>query len=363
MSSQALNLVKKLASFYPWTQAPLIVGAPMRVLSGPKLAVAVSSAGGLGFIGPRSKTGDTLTALEEAKQLLQASNLQKDFNSNSENSNNVLPVGVGFQTWNDDLKIAVSAIETKTPCAAWLFAPRNGQEEFDEWTRHIRQVSPKTNIWIQVGTLREALLAVESREPPDVLVVQGAEAGGHGRAYDGIGLMTLLPEISDAVKGSGIPVVAAGGITDGRGAAAAMCLGGAGVAIGTRFLASTEANISKGYQNEIVRASDGGVSTRRTTLYNQLRGTVGWPEEFSPRTVLNRSWVDFSEGKSFEELKVLHDEAAETGDGGWGPEGRLATYAGAGVGLIHGVSDARHIVEQVRKEMLAVGKMYTLEVM
>jgi len=214
----------------------------------------------------------------------------------------------------------------------------------------IRETAPKVQIWIQVGTLKEAIQAAKSKSPPDVLVIQGAEAGGHGRANDGIGFITLLPEIADALRQYDIPLVAAGGILDGRGAAAALCLGASGIVMGTRFLASTEARISKGYQNEVIRASDGGTNTTRTQLYNKLRGTFGWPEAFSPRTIVNKSWHEHVSGKSFEELKVLHDEAVKAGDAGWGPEGRLATYAGAGVGLIHDVQGAGGIVSGVRDD-------------
>jgi nitronate monooxygenase len=71
-----------------------------------------------------------------------------------------------------------------------------------------------------------------------------------------------------------------------------------------------------------------------------------------PRTIFNRSYFEQQEGKSFEELKELHDEAAKTGDQGWGPEGRLATYAGAAVGLIHDVKGAGDIVHDVREDAL-----------
>jgi nitronate monooxygenase len=352
MATKSLMLAKKLASAYPWTTSPLVVGAPMRVMAGPELAVAVSAAGGLGFIGPGIKTSDTASALDQVRGLLVSPSIPASLQTTttSKDASFVLPVGVGFQTWNDDLKLAISAIENYKPCAAWLFAPRNGQEEFDSWTQKIREISPKTQIWIQVGTVREAVQAAKSRSAPDVLVVQGAEAGGHGRESDGIGLITLLPEVADALRETRISLVAAGGISDGRGVAAALCLGAAGIAMGTRFLAATEARISKGYQNEVVRAQDGGVSTTRTTLYNKLRGTVGWPDGFSPRTIVNKSWHEHNAGKPFEELKALHDEAMKAGDAGWGVEGRLATYAGAGVGLVHDVKDARDIVVAVRSD-------------
>jgi nitronate monooxygenase len=349
-------MAKKLASAYPWVAAPFIIGAPMRVMAGPELAVAVSAAGGLGFIGPGNKTSETATALDQARELLAKPEIPVSLQTALKNDSQVLPIGVGFQTWNDDMKIAVSAIKAHKPCAAWLFAPRNGQDEFDTWAQQIREISPNTQIWVQVGTLKEALQAVKSKSPPDVLVVQGAEAGGHGRATDGIGIITLLPEIADAIRSHDIPLVAAGGIIDGRGAAAALCLGASAITLGTRFLASTEARISKGYQNEVLRATDGGVSTTRTTLYNQLRGTVGWPEDFSPRTIINKSFQEQKAGKSFDELKVLHDQALKSGDAGWGPEGRLATYAGAGIGLIHEVNDARDIVVGIRDSAMDILK-------
>jgi nitronate monooxygenase len=158
--------------------------------------------------------------------------------------------------------------------------------------------------------------------------------------------------VADALASSRIPLFAAGGIADGRGVAAALCLGASGAVMGTRFLAASEARIRRGYQDEIVRASDGAASTTRTHLYNHLRGTFGWPEEYTPRTIWNKSFVEQQQGKSFEELKKLHDEAAKDGDNGWGPEGRLATYAGASVGLIHGVKDAEDIVRETQNDAL-----------
>jgi nitronate monooxygenase len=320
----------------------------MKVMSGPALAVAVSRAGGLGFIGPGAKTQDTSDDLEKASSLIrQEANKLPTLNS-------TLPVGIGYQLWADDINIAVAAIKKHKPCAAWLYAPSQGSKEYDAWSSKIRQASPNTQIWIQIGTVKEAKELLQNLERPDVVVVQGSESGGHGRAKDGMGLMALFPEVADAMAGSRIPLFAAGGIADGRGVAAAMCLGASGVAMGTRFLAASEARISRGYQDEVVRAADGAVSTTRTLLYNHLRGTFGWPEDYCPRTIVNKSFVEQQEGKSFEELKRLHDEAAKTGDKAWGPEGRLATYAGASVGLIHDVKDAEDIVRGIKVDALEI---------
>ncbi|KAK4223843.1 putative 2-nitropropane dioxygenase precursor [Podospora fimiseda] len=343
---QSLSLSTKLSSPYPWTSLPLIVSAPMRVMSGPSLAVAVSSAGGLGFIGPGLSPDSTAIDLEECVKIL---------DDKSSDSKDVLPVGVGFQLWNGDLKVACEAVGKYKPAAAWLFAPKEGQREINEWIKNLRGVSKKTKIWVQVGALKEieGILQGEEEYKPDVIVVQGFEAGGHGRTKDGAPLMTLLPEVLDLLgERNTIPIFAAGGIADGRGVSAALCLGAAGVVMGTRFLGSKEARIKRGYQDAVLEARDGGANTVKTHLYNHLRGTWGWPEEeWTPRTIVNKSWEEENGGVEFEELKKRHDDAVTKGDKAWGKEeGRTATYAGMGVGLVKEVKGAGEIVEDVRKE-------------
>lgn len=343
-TTQSLRLRRPLQSLYPWTTSPLIISAPMRVLTGPSLANAVHLAGGLSFIGPGLTPSSTATDLSAFASLL----------ASLPPPGALLPVGIAFQLWTSSLPDAIAAIKEHPPAAAWLFAPRNGQAEVDEWIVAVRAASPKTQIWLQIGTVTEAVDAVvRSKTPPDVVVVQGAEAGGHGRAKDGSGFVTLLPEIADALAEAGkggVPLVAAGGIVDGRGVVAALGVGAAGAAMGTRFLAAKEARIAKGYQEEVVRASDGGGNTVRTQLWNHLRGTFGWPEAWSPRGVINRSWVEQQEGVAFKELQKRHDEVVKKGDEAWGPEGRTATYAGAGVGLVKKVMGAGEIVEEVMAE-------------
>lgn len=345
-------MAAKLLSRYPWASGPFIASAPMRVMAGPALAVAVSRAGGLGFIGPAITTQDMLADLEEATTLMHEQHISPSVFNAFPSTHSLLPVGVGLLLWGDDIKVAIANIERFKPCAAWLYAPREGPGEFDDWSRRIRQASPQTQIWIQIGTLGEAKQLLENSEKPDVVVVQGAESGGHGRVKDGMGIMSLFPEVADAMASSQIPLLAAGGIADGRGVAAALCLGSSGSVMGTRFLAATEARLKRGYQNEIIRASDGAVTTTRTLLYNHLKGTFGWPAEYSPRVIINKSFVEQQAGSAFEELKQRHDDALKTGDSGWGPEGRLATYAGASVGLIHKVKDAGDIVREVQRDAL-----------
>lgn len=353
MSKHVAHLSGKLTSRFPWTTTPLIVGAPMRVLAGAKLAVAISAAGGLGFIGPAAKTQQMEDDLKAARKLTQnTTKLSPNHDSELPKKTATLPVGVGFQLWSDDLGTAAQLIQQYRPCVVWLYAPNDEKKDYISWSSEIRHASPETAIWIQIGTIREVQQLLEMPKLPDAIVIQGSEAGGHGRAEDGMGLLTLFPEVADLVRERGhqIPLLAAGGIADGRGVAAALCLGAGGTAMGTRFLAASEARINRGYQQEIIRATDGGSNTTRTLLYNQLRGTVGWPKQYAPRTIINRSFIDHQNGVPFEKLKALHDDASTKGDLGWGPEGRLSTYAGASIGLIKDVSDASMIVQDTQRE-------------
>ena len=114
----------------------------------------------------------------------------------------------------------------------------------------------------------------------DILVAQGTEAGGHGVTR---GLVTLVPEIVDALGGRK-PVVAAGGIADGRGLAAALMLGAAGVLMGTRFYASQEAAGAQGAKERIREAT--GDDTLRSIVFDISRRNV-WPAPFTGRCLRN----------------------------------------------------------------------------
>lgn len=349
MTSTIPKAVQQVQKIYPWASQPLIVQAPMRLLSGPALAVATSSAGGIGFIGPGAKAHDLRSTLEEASSLVAGSEHLRNHASQR------LPIGIGIQTWAGDLKVAAEILREHHPAAAWLFAPRHGQAELDEWTRALREASPGIQIWIQIASVADARAAATSQQRPDVLVVQGHDAGGHSLTQ-GAGIITLFPEVLDALSEANVdlPVFAAGGIADARGAAAALTLGATGVALGTRFLASTEAKINPGYQRHVIDAVDGGQNTVRTQLYNHLRGTTDWPAPFDARGIINQSWRDHKSGISFEENKRLHEGAVQQGEKGWGDQGRIATYAGTNVGLIRTVKPAAHIVREIQSGIAKV---------
>ncbi|KAF2645645.1 oxidoreductase 2-nitropropane dioxygenase [Massarina eburnea CBS 473.64] len=337
--------VRKLTEDYPWIQTPLVIGAPMRLIALADLAVEITKAGGIGFIGSGTDTDDLSIHLQSAQKLLE--------NSPSSISSSTLPIGVGFINWGASLATALLAIEKYRPAAAWFFAPAS-ISSLQTWAEGVRKASPETKIWVQIGSVKEAVDVVESVKP-DVLVVQGTDAGGHGLAQ-GASLISLLPEVTDVVHNlartqsiTAPVVIAAGGIVEARGAAAALTLGASGVVMGTRFLASHEAVIPKGYRDEVLRANDGGQTTVRTKVYDHCRGTTGWTETHNGRGIVNKTHTDSVAGLCHEDNKKLYEEEVKKGDAGWGVEGRMTTYAGSAIGLIKEVKSAKDIVQEVRE--------------
>ena len=260
---------------YPWTRTPLVISAPMRLIALSPLAIAVSRARGLGFIG----AGTDLSGLREELQKAHEEFIHSPIPSQKPG---ILPIGVGFINWGLDFNKVLNAFGDFVPAAVWFFAPRKNSDLL-YWTEQIRDITQgRTKVWVQICTVSDAI-EIARLCKPDVFVVQGSDAGGHSLAQSA-SIISLLPEVADALAANGhadIHLVAAGGIAEGRGAAAALALGAHGIVMGTTFLASTEASIAKGYQSDVVRTKDGGSTTVRTKLYDQLRGTTGWPEQFN----------------------------------------------------------------------------------
>lgn len=336
---------RRLKANYSWVATPLIVSAPMLGAATPKLAVEVTRAGGIGFLAGVTKSNTLDKLLIESKALLSASGLSDE--------GQVLPIGIGFQLWTSDVQVAAATLGKHVPAIAWLFAPSD-EADLATWADAIRTATHnRTQIWVQVGDVRSAVRAVELARP-DVLIAQGADAGGHG-LVKGAGIVSLLPEVADAItravpKEDDRPVLlAAGGIVDGRGVAAALVLGAAGVVMGTRFLAASEAGIPGGWQRQIVETEDGGRTTNRSTLCDRLKETKGWPAIFDGRAVTNKGHEDEAAGMSDEDNVALYKRELAQGDAAWGPHGRMVTYAGTGVGLIHKVKPAAEIVQGTRQ--------------
>ena len=268
-------------------------------------------------------------------------------------------MGLGFLNWGAPLHDALAAIIKFRPAAVWLFGPKHDATDLIPWVDEIRaQNGEVTRIWIQVGSVADAVEAMNDLQP-DVIVVQGTDGGGHG-LHQSASVLTLLPETIDRFNETltvRLPnvdrpkFVAAGGIVDGRGVAAAHALGAQGYVMGSRFLASIEANIAKGYQAEVLRVSDGGINTIRSTIYDHARGGSNWPVKYAARGIINRTYEDYIAGKVTEQDNfLLYQEELAKGDRGWGPAGRIATYAGTGVGLIKSVMPAGEITRQVRRQ-------------
>jgi nitronate monooxygenase len=130
---------------------------------------------------------------------------------------------------------------------------------------------------IQVTDLEEARQAVDLGA--DVIVAQGTESGGHG-ALRGRSTLPFVPVVVDLAAPT--PVLAAGGIADGRGVAAALALGAAGALIGTRFQATAEALVDPSISKAIVEGR--GEDTERSTVLDIARGSR-WPSRYPARTL------------------------------------------------------------------------------
>ncbi|MCO8269865.1 nitronate monooxygenase [Actinoplanes sp. TRM 88003] len=179
------------------------------------------------------------------------------------------PWGVGFLTWATD-RAAVERAPAYGPRAVMLSFGDPGP-----LLEPVRQAGAA--VILQVTDLDEARRAVDLGA--DVIVAQGTEAGGHG-ARRGRSTLPFVPVVVDLA--GGVPVLAAGGIADGRGVAAALVLGAAGALIGTRFQATTESLAPAATVEAIVQGR--AEETERSNLLDVVRGSQ-WPAAYSARTL------------------------------------------------------------------------------
>ncbi|MFQ5773711.1 MAG: NAD(P)H-dependent flavin oxidoreductase [Kiloniellaceae bacterium] len=288
--------------------------APMGGASGGALAAAVSEAGGLGLIAGAYGDPDWLEA-----EFQRAGSRR---------------VGVGFITWSlakrpDLLDLALA----RRPAAVML--------SFGDPAPFAAAVKDAgARLICQIQTRAQAEQAAQAGA--DVIVAQGGEAGGHGRSR---GTLALVPAVVDAV--APLPVVAAGGIADGRGLAAALMLGAVGALLGTRFYAAEECLAHPAAKRRVVTA--GGDETVRTTVFDIVRA-LDWPAYYTGRAIGN----DFSRrwhGKEGDLARAAGDErpryaaAAAAGD-----FDTAVVFAGECVDLIDAVEPAGRILERVVAE-------------
>jgi nitronate monooxygenase len=298
-------------------QHPILL-ASMDLVADAKLTVAVSDAGGFGILG--GGYGDADWLAQQLPSLIAAKTSRK------------LPFGIGFITWSlaKQPQLLDQALAAQ-PDAVWL--------SFGDPAPFIDKIK-KTGCLLICQVQSVAMAQDVVMKGADIVVAQGAEAGGHGVSCS---TMTLVPAVVDAI-GHKTPVVAAGGIGDGRGFAAALMLGAQGVALGTRFYACQEAAAHPEAKARIVAAS--GEDTVRSIVFDISRRNV-WPAPYTGRCLKNehiRKWL----GKELELMRHMPEEgerylaARNNGD-----FGTAAVIAGEIVGLIHDVPTAGEIVQRV----------------
>jgi len=286
---------------------PLLL-APMDTISSGALAAAVSNAGGFGIIG--GGYGD------EAR-------LARDLDAAGK-----ARIGIGFITWSmaKNARLLDLALERK-PAAIML--------SFGEVTPHAERIKRAGALLIcQVQSVVQAKEVVA--RGADAIVAQGSEAGGHGGSR---ATFPLIPAVVDAT--GAVPVIAAGGIADGRGLAAALMLGADGALMGTRFLASTEAATTAEAKQRVVAAD--GDSTIRSTLFDIVRRRE-WPAPYTGRALQNEFTARWR-GREAELMhnltreEVTYEEARKRGD-----LDTAVLHAGEAVDLIDEVLPAAEIV-------------------
>ena len=294
-----------------------ILSAPMAGAAGGRLAAAVSDAGGLGLIGGGYCDPEWIAA-----QFSEAATAR---------------VGCGFITWTLAEHEAhapglFDAVLARKPAAVFLSFG-------DPAPFAARARAAGVPVVAQVQTLRGARDAVAAGA--EVIVAQGSEAGGHGAAR---GTFSLVPEVVDAVGADAI-VLAAGGIADGRGLAAALMLGADGVLVGTRFWAAREALVAPGFQAAALAADGDG--TLRSSLPDVARG-LDWPAPYTVRTLRNawtEHWKMAPGGPATPEARADYADAVARGDAAAAP-----AIAGEAVGLIQDVPPAAEIVMRMVEE-------------
>ena len=296
---------------------PIVMGGMGPPATSPELVAAVSNAGGLGILGC---SGFGTVQIQEMAAQIRALTTK--------------PFGLNLLLFLCD-DAAIDALLAERPAVASFAWPRLDQP--------LEPIFRRTHaagalVMHMVSQVPQAVQA--ARAGADIIVAQGTEGGGH------VGLMatvTLVPMVVDAV--APLPVLAAGGIADGRGLAAALALGAEGALLGTRFLATTEAPLP-GFAKQAIIESDGH-DTDLTEIPDLISGRV-WPGAMSRvrRNRLIRQWS----GREWE-LRQRRTEAAaamavarDAGDA----DG-LALFIGQDAGLIHAVEP----VDEVMRRMTA----------
>ena len=306
-----------------------IIQAGMSIFTSPELAAAVSNAGALGSLGAWNRPLDQVRRdLAQLQDLTDA------------------PFAVNH---------VVPALDADAFAATLEAAPAVVSFALDDAGDRMRQVHDAGSLVMQqINTVQQAEVAAE--HGADILVAQGGEAGGYSGS---VSTLSLVPQVVDAV--APVPVVAAGGIGDGRGIAAVMLLGAAGVNLGSRFLASTESPVGERWRKSLVtRPSEEWVQAEFINALSPNPGTVGYGTRVRLlRTEFVERWEERSSEIQADPSALLAEIAAadEAGD-----RELLLVVGGQSAGLIQQVEPAADIVRALVDEARAtLGAASTIE--
>lgn len=284
-----------------------IFQAGMSKYTTPELVAAVSNAGGLGIIGGLGRTPDELRSeIRKVRELTSR------------------PFGVNHVVCQLDQASVAMTLAQRVPVLslAWGRAIELTYQAHEAGIKVVHMVT----------TPEEAGLVAS--DSADVIVAQGTEGGGHVGAMS---TMPLVPLVVDLV--GSIPVLAAGGIADGRGLAAALMLGAQGALIGTRFLATPEAK-GRGHSKDVILNALGSQTTA-SKFYDDVLGQV-WPGAMV-RTIkhpLLEEWADRSRewALAADQLRSSLEDALAAGD---------LVLAGESAGLVHDIVPAAELVSRI----------------
>jgi nitronate monooxygenase len=308
-----------------------IVQAPIGSATRPRLAAAVSNAGGLGTL------AITWRSPEQAVELVERTGELTDapFAANV-----VLDPEAKDVDTEDHLE---AVLDAGVPVVSFSFG---------DATPYVERVHEADALsFVTVGSAESAERAAAAGA--DVVVAQGWEAGGH--LQSDVATLALVPRVADAVD---VPVVAAGGIADGRGVAAVLAAGADGAWLGTRFVATEEAGVEDLYRRRIVEADE--TDTFRGEVFD-----AGW--KGTPHRTLRNSTIEAwaaagrppsgerpGEGETVAEYPGGHPIVRYGDDlpmeGVEGDLEALALYAGQSAGLTDAVSPAAEVVEELVAE-------------
>jgi len=315
-------------------EAP-IIQAPIGGATCPELVSAVSAAGALGLMSITWREPDEIAPL-----LLATRALTKK------------PFGVNLVLEWDPAERLQICLELGVEVVSFFWGDPS------PWVDRIHAAGAL--VIHTVGSAEEAQRAVDAGV--DIVVAQGWEAGGH--VWGQVATMALVPRVVDAVRETGrpVPVIAAGGIADGRGLAAALALGAAGVWMGTRFLLAEEAATHPVYRAQIAAAAE--TDTAYSELYDggwpsaplrALRNSTHryWEAAGSPATG-HRPGEGETVGRYADGSPILRYDSDAPTVFADGQIEAMALYAGQGVGLVDRVQPAGDIVREVVAQAEAV---------